>query len=139
MFDLHGKFIVSRWGNIIEVHAHGPFNNEAIEDYQEDVLAELKTINPHWGMLVFMHKNCLTTPEGGEKLKEHAKILQDLGLKAIALIFTDEEPIQFVKDNLTNFYQYLGITAQFFQQQVAAQQWLDAQLAPMEQDSLPRE
>ncbi|NQZ30303.1 MAG: hypothetical protein HRU06_03470 [Oceanospirillaceae bacterium] len=130
MFDSHGKFIVSLQGNILRVDASGPFNHEAVDCYQEDVIAALKSLSGPWGQLILMHANCLYTPEAEERMYHFSQLRKELGLKAIALVFVDQDAMFIVKDKISSFYKNIDITYHFFTQQLLAEQWLATQLQP---------
>lgn len=130
MFDSHGKFVVTQQGNVLKVDASGPFNHEAVDCYQEDVVAAIKNIDGPWGQLILMHANCLYTPKAEERMYHFSKLRKDLGLKAIALVFIDKNTMFIVKDKIADYYKNLDIAYEFFTQRNHAEQWLTTQLQP---------
>jgi len=134
MFSSHGKFIVSRKANIVEVDATGPFNHEAVIGYQNDIIDCVEDIQGSWGQVVYIHDNCFYTPGAEQLMYGYCKARQDLGLKAIALVLMNNDAMQIMKDKIADYYQRLNIPHQFFTEQSVAQKWLDSQLAPFNSD-----
>ena len=104
MFESHGRFVVCRQGNILKVDATGPFNHEAVENYQEDVVDAIKYLDEPWGQLILMHENCLYTPQAAQAMYHFAELRQKLGLVAIALVFIDKNAMLIVQDKISDFY-----------------------------------
>jgi len=131
MFGSHGKFIVTRKANILEVDATGPFNQAAVNCYQSDLLTLVTEIKGGWGQIVYMHENCLYTPGAEQQMYSFTKMRKDLGLQAIALVFVDNNTMQIIKDKVADFYQSLAVTYHFFTDKSQAKEWLDKQLTPL--------
>ena len=128
MFDSHGEFIVSYQDNIIEVEATGPFNLKAVKRYEEDVVEAVTHIHSPWGQIVFMHQNCLYTPEAEKEMHKFSKLRKRLGLSAIVLVFIDHQAMFLIKDKISEFYLQHDIPCEFFTQKVEASEWLSQQL-----------
>jgi len=128
MFDSHGKFIISYKDNIIEVQASGPFNLEAVKCYEEAVVEAVRQISNPWGQIIFMHHNCLYTPEAEEEMQRFTKLRKELGLKTIALVFTDHTAMFLIRDKISSFYRQQDIPCEFFTDKTEAYKWLNTQL-----------
>ena len=128
MFGLHGEFVVSYQGSIIEVEATGPFNLKAVKCYEKDVVEAVTHIHVPWVQIVFMHQDCLYTPEAEQEMHKFSKRRKRLGLTAIALVFIDLHTMYLSKDQIAKFYQQHDIPCEFFTQKEAANKWLSKQL-----------
>ena len=137
MFESHGRFVVCRQGNILKVDATGPFNHEAVENYQEDVVDAIKYLDEPWGQLILMHENCLYTPQAAQAMYHFAKLRRELGLVAIALVFIDKNAMLIVQDKISDFYQGLKIPYQFFYNREEGTHWLKNKLLSASQSQQP--
>lgn len=137
MFESHGRFVVCRQGNILKVDATGPFNHEAVENYQEDMVDAIKYLDEPWGQLILMHENCLYTPQAAQAMYHFAELRRELGLVAIALVFIDKNAMLIVQDKISDFYQRLEIPYQFFYNREEGTHWLKNQLLPASHSQQP--
>lgn len=127
-FPPHGHFDVSLEDNILVIDAFGPFNEQAVHNYESKLKQILNDLEgKQWSQITIVHGFSLGTGIAEKELTESIKYRKSIGLEAAAVVLENVEGLSLMKTQLGRCYVECGIPFKFFEEFSIAKNWLNEQ------------
>jgi len=94
MFLPHGKYCIELEGEILIANANGPFDNEIVQQFAQELEMMAGQMPTNWGQLNIIHNNALLTPEAQQGMSDLVARRYEMGMVAIALILLDSKELR---------------------------------------------
>jgi uncharacterized protein YfkK (UPF0435 family) len=121
----HGSYSLNFENNILHVNAEGPFNEEVLKKYHQDMKKIVKKHNnKRWAALVVYNGNGIFTPDAETELIEVTKFRAKNGMIANASVLKESVHADLQQTQLTRIYQTAKIRSHFFSDEHSAKNWL---------------
>ena len=122
----HGTCRIVVEGNLMIIHAQGPWNNEYMECLHQDLMRVSHSINiNNYGVLLNLSGEALAVDAG---LKKHLEFVKQSSTKAIALNLADCHTREMTQTIFSKIYDQAAITNATFLEESSAKAWLLEQL-----------
>ncbi len=120
-----GSYHIDIQENIIEVDAHGPFDSDIIEQYNNEIKSAIGNFNKlPWGSLVIYHGNVLFSSDTEQTLSEVIKYRIKHGMIANASVILDSHNTDLQQMQLHRVYQESKLPFHVFSNIDHAKDWL---------------
>lgn len=121
----HESYTIEIEDNILNVNAHGLFDDGATQQYNEDmrVLVHQMQGQP-WGSLVTYHGNGIFSPEAEESLTKMTKYRVKFGMVANATVILNNVHADVQQMQLQRIYHPNHIIFHVFSDHISARNWL---------------
>lgn len=134
LFVPHGHLEVWAEGRILHYCGHGPFNMELLEalDRTDRAMMQALALSGPFAIIAEIRESVLATPDALAALEASLAEQQRLGLAstAVAYIITpDVEGCQLMTAIFSRIYAAQQLAFRVFDNQAAARQWVETQLA----------
>ncbi|MCP4023037.1 MAG: hypothetical protein GY729_14445 [Desulfobacteraceae bacterium] len=111
----HGIYTIELRDRILYVDATGPFNEDAVKEYQKDLTAYIKKLSQHsWALCAVFRNESLFTPDAEEEMMAVTLWRKKMGMKAVAVIFNDIKGLNILKAQMERIYNTADIHHAFF-------------------------
>ena len=120
-----GSFTIEHQDNILTVDARGPFTQEIMEQFQQDmVIVSAKMKGQPWGSLVTYYGNAVFSPEAEEALIEITKYRVQHDMIANVTVILESTHADLQQMQLKRIYQTCNVVFHVFSDIEAAKAWL---------------
>lgn len=123
--ESHGTYTIKLVGKVLIVNVQGPFNEEAVKEYQSDLkdcVEKLSTTS--WAMCGVFRNEGLMTPDAEKKLIEATIWRKKNGMEIAVNVFKDIKELTILQAQMTKIYNAADIQFCFFNKMREALSWL---------------
>lgn len=131
MFIAHGEFRLRKEGQIILIDSKGPFNNEAVTQFTQDIHDLIQSYNSPWGQIITLHQDSIFTPQAESSMKSALYSRKNLGLVASAIIITNHQASFVIRHQISGVYDEVGIAHIYTDSEKTAREWVNRQIAAL--------
>lgn len=125
----HGVYKIVLNDNILLTDAIGPFNQELIKHYNEELTNAIESItHDKWAQIIILHSMSMFTPQAEEEFLKTLKYRKSKGLQVVCLITKDCESSNLVKWQFEHMYSKFGISFSFVESYKDAELFIDKEL-----------
>jgi hypothetical protein len=125
---IHGEYRMMLIGQIMCVHAIGPWNEECVQQFQIDYKQHsLACLYAQWADLVVLSGESLLIPSAERFLIQAAANMKSKGLRCVAIMFNDSIVKMSTQEQFTRVYANSGLDVGFFEHLADATDWLTNQ------------
>lgn len=123
--ETKGSYRININESILEIEAHGPFDNDALKRYQHEIKNMVGYFNQRpWGSLVVYHGNGIFSPEAELTLIEVTKYRIEHGMIANASVILNSQHADLQQMQLQRVYQESKLPFHVFSNIEHAKDWL---------------
>lgn len=125
-----GRYTIDVQGNIIMVDSHGPFNEDVVARYSEDIKEAITSFDGKpWGSLITYYGNGIFTPDAENALKDITRYRIENGMIAIAAVIKNSTHADLQQMQLHRIYEPTKIPFHVFSGDETAANWLQKYLS----------
>lgn len=124
VFEKHGEYKLEIKDGVLIVDATGPFNDEVVISYQNDLETCIRELEDRcWGQVVTLRELSLFTPDAEQSLINSLGLRKARGLKFSAVVC--DSPYSLVRMQISRIYDGAGILHKFFESESSALSWIN--------------
>ncbi len=128
MKHIHGDYSLDVKGDVLVIHARGPWNRACVDQYQRDYWAKLKEFrDSDYKELLLLEGESIVVPDALDLLRSGLPHSCRHGLKKIAVVLTDCKSRYLTCKQFEQIYQTSSVEYAFFDDQASACNWLSSQ------------
>jgi len=121
----HGEYTIELKGNILITDAIGPFNQDLIEHYNEDITNVINSIaHKKWAQIIVLHSLSMFTPEAEQEFLKTLEYRKSKGLQVVCLITKDCEASRLVEWQFAHMYSQFDISFSFVENYQEAEEFI---------------
>lgn len=123
--EAHGTYTIELVDKVLIVNVQGPFNDEAVKDYQSSLKGFVERLSSKsWALCGIFRDEGLLIPGAEIKLIEATRWRKEKGMKVVANVFKNIQELHILEAQMAKVYNTADIQYHFFYKTRDALSWL---------------